>query len=106
LAGGKDDPSSRAGQVTTVNCQRCGESKPGLARAPFKNDIGQRVLSHICGDCWKEWLTHQTVLINHYGLDPREQKSREFLYEQIQAVLLGDGDAKTVDTTKKGEIEW
>jgi Fe-S cluster biosynthesis and repair protein YggX len=92
--------------VSKVECQRCAESKPALPRAPFKNDIGQRVLSHICQDCWKEWLTHQTVLINHYGLDPRDSKSREFLYEQIQAVLLGEGDAKSVDTAQKGEIQW
>ncbi len=77
-----------------------------MTRAPFKNDIGQRVLSHICADCWKEWLTHQTALINHYGLDPREAKSRDFLYEQIKAVLLGEGDAAGVDTTQEGEIKW
>lgn len=77
-----------------------------MKRAPFKNDIGERVFGHICAACWQDWLTHQTMLINHYGLDPREPKSREFLYEQIQAVLLGDGDAKAVDTTQKGEIEW
>jgi len=92
--------------VTTVECIRCGESKAAISRAPFKNDIGQRVHSHICADCWKEWLTHQTLLINHYGLDPRDSKSREFLYEQIETVLLGGGDGKPVDTTQKGEIDW
>jgi hypothetical protein len=45
-------------------------------------------------------------LINHYGLDPREAKSKEFLYGQIETVLLGDGEGKEVDTTQKGEIEW
>ena len=46
------------------------------------------------------------MLINHYGLDPREAKAREFLYEQIEQVLLGDGDGKDIDTSKKGSIAW
>ncbi len=90
----------------TVHCQRCGEEKPALEKAPFKSDLGDRVLGHICQECWKEWLVHQTLLINHYGLDPRNPEARQFLYAQVEEVLLGDGDAKQVDTSKKGEIEW
>jgi Fe-S cluster biosynthesis and repair protein YggX len=60
----------------------------------------------ICPSCWAAWLKHQTLLINHYGLDPREQKSRDFLYAQIDHALLGDGSAEQVDTTKEGTIEW
>lgn len=90
----------------TVHCQRCGEDKPALEKAPFKSDLGDRVIGHICQECWKEWLVHQTLLINHYGLDPRNPEARQFLYAQVEEVLLGDGDAKQVDTSKKGEIEW
>jgi Fe-S cluster biosynthesis and repair protein YggX len=60
----------------------------------------------ICADCWKDWLQHQTLLINHYGLDPREPKAREFLYAQIEQVLLDGGDGREIDTTKQGTIEW
>lgn len=88
-----------------MKCRRCGEGLR-LERAPFKNEIGERVLSEICQDCWKDWLQHQTLLINHYGLDPRDPKSREFLYSQVEKVLLGDGDAEQVDTSKQGSIEW
>ncbi len=88
-----------------IECRRCGEGPP-LSRPPFKNDLGQRVLAEICQDCWKEWLQHQTVLINHYGLDPRDQKSRDFLYSQVEEVLLGDGSAEQVDTSKQGTVEW
>lgn len=78
-----------------------------MEKAPFRNEIGERVLTDICQNCWKDWLLHQTALINHYGLDPRDAKSREFLYEQIKNVLLGDGgDAAAIDATKEGSIEW
>ena len=59
-----------------------------------------------CPDCWADWLQHQTLLINHFGLDPRDAKSKAFLYEQIENVLLGDGDGEHVDTSKQGTIKW
>jgi Fe-S cluster biosynthesis and repair protein YggX len=89
----------------TIECRRCGEG-PRLSRAPFRNEIGERILESICQNCWKDWLEHQTLLINHYGLDPRDAKARQFLYQQVQAVLLGDGDAEEVDTSKQGDIAW
>ncbi len=92
--------------MDTIECIRCREAKPRLARAPFKNELGERILAGICTDCWADWLQHQTLLINHYGLDPRDAKAREFLYGQVESVLLGGGEAEQVDTTKQGQIEW
>lgn len=90
----------------TIQCSRCGQSAAPLTKAPFRNELGERIQAEICAGCWQEWLQHQTLLINHYGLDPRDAKAREFLYAQIRAVLLGEGDAEEVDTTKQGSIEW
>jgi Fe-S cluster biosynthesis and repair protein YggX len=77
-----------------------------MERPPFKSALGDRIQAEICANCWKDWLKHQTLLINHYGLDPRDPKARAFLYEQIEQALLGGGDAEQVDTSKKGEIAW
>lgn len=90
----------------TIHCRRCGSDAPRLARPPFRNELGERIQAEICTSCWKEWLQHQTLLINHYGLDPREAKARQFLYQQIEQVLLGGGDAEQVDTSQQGTIEW
>ena len=90
----------------TMTCRRCGDDAIPLGKAPFRNELGERILAEICSACWQEWLQHQTLLINHYGLDPRDQKSRTFLYEQIENVLLGDGDGKEIDTSQQGSIEW
>ncbi|MEX0980255.1 MAG: oxidative damage protection protein [Gemmatimonadota bacterium] len=79
--------------MESIQCVRCGrEGVPPLARPPFRNALGERIHREICAECWGEWLEHQTLLINHYGLDPREQKAREFLYAQIEEVLLGGGE--------------
>ena len=90
----------------TIHCRRCGDNAPRLARPPFRNALGERIVGEICADCWKDWLKHQTLLINHYGLDPRDPKAREFLFEQIERVLLQGGDADQVDTSQQGTIEW
>lgn len=92
--------------METIECRRCQDQRPALAKPPFRNERGERVQREICRDCWSDWLEHQTLLINHYGLDPREPRSREFLYEQIDRVLLGDGEAEQVDTSKEGTIQW
>ncbi len=92
--------------METIHCIRCEQDAPALERPPFRTEIGERVVASICRNCWKDWLEHQTLLINHYGLDPRDRKAREFLYEQVENVLLKGGDAEQVDTSKEGEIEW
>ncbi|MCE2454525.1 MAG: oxidative damage protection protein [Gemmatimonadetes bacterium] len=90
----------------SVECRRCNAENPALPKPPFRSELGDRILGSICHLCWQEWLEHQTLLINHYGLDPRDRKSRDFLYGQIEDVLLGDGGGEEIDTSKKGSIEW
>ena len=92
--------------VETIECRRCGKGAPRLAKPPFRTELGERIQAAVCADCWKDWLQHQTLLINHYGLDPREPKARAFLYEQIEQVLLDGEGGKEIDTTKQGTIEW
>ena len=90
----------------TIQCARCGQDAPPLEKAPFRTDLGARIQAEICVNCWQEWLQHQTQLINHYGLDPRDAKARAFLYEQIEQVLLGDGEGKEIDTSQQGSVQW
>lgn len=92
--------------TTEIHCVRCDDARPRLAKPPFRNERGERIQKEICQICWGEWLQHQTLLINHYGLDPREPKAREFLYSQIDEVLLGDGEGHDIDTSKEGSIQW
>ena len=96
----------REAEVETIECKRCGPDKPKLARPPFRTELGDSIQERICSQCWADWLQHQTLLINHYGLDPRDAKAKEFLYGQIETVLLGGGEGEQVDTSKQGEIEW
>jgi Fe-S cluster biosynthesis and repair protein YggX len=95
-------------EAPTTDCTRCGKQSPALEKPPFRNPLGARILAEICLGCWAEWLQHQTILINHHGLDPREAESRAFLYGQIETVLLGgEHDPESeIDTSKKGTVDW
>lgn len=77
---------------------------PALERPPFRSELGERIRREVCARCWREWLRHQTLLINHFGLNPREPEAKEFLYGQVRAVLLGEGEVAEIDTSRKGTI--
>jgi len=93
--------------LDTIPCRRHpDEEGPALPKQPFKGELGERIHREICQRCWQEWLTHQTVLMNHYGLDPRDKKAKDFLYGQLRAVLFDEGERADVDTSKQGTIDW
>ena len=56
---------------------------------PFPNDLGLRACHEICGACWAEWIKTQQQLINHYGLNLREQQAKEFLFANMEQFLFG-----------------
>ena len=89
-----------------VSCVRCGQTRQGIDRPPFRNELGERVQNEICEVCWKEWLAYQTALINHYGLDVREREARDFLTQNLQAYLFRSGDAEEIDTSQQGNVSW
>jgi len=90
----------------TIQCRRCEKDNAPLPKAPFRSELGDRILAQVCSICWQDWLQHQTALINHYGLDPRDQKSKDFLYKQIEQVLFEGSGGKEIDTSMEGSIEW
>lgn len=92
--------------MSDITCVRCGETRAGLEKAPFRNPTGERIQAQVCQVCWKEWLGYQTALINHYGLDVREADAREFLMRNMDSYLFKTGDTENIDTTKQGSIEW
>jgi len=92
--------------MSDIQCVRCGQTRAGLEKAPFRNEMGARIQGQICQVCWKEWLGYQTALINHYGLDVREADAREFLTRNMQSYLFASGETENIDTTKQGTIEW
>jgi Fe-S cluster biosynthesis and repair protein YggX len=74
--------------MPNITCARCGQSGDQLPFRPFQNDIGLRAFEQICQNCWAEWLKTQQQLINHYGLNVRDAKSKEMLFTQMESFLF------------------
>lgn len=92
--------------MAELECERCGKTGEQLDRAPLRNELGERIHGAICRTCWDEWLRYQTALINHYGLDVRDQEAREFLTQNMEAYLFKTGDTEDIDTSQEGNISW
>jgi Fe-S cluster biosynthesis and repair protein YggX len=92
--------------MADVTCVRCGETRAGLAFAPFNNELGQRILGGVCRECWEIWLKRQTAIINHNGLNLRDPEARKYLAGQTEEFFFGSGQTEEVDTSKQGTVQW
>lgn len=78
--------------MTTVTCVRCGETRTRMPFQPFQNELGLRAYQEICNVCWGDWLKRQQQLINHYGLNLRDQRSKDLLFGQMEEFLFTKPD--------------
>ncbi|MBM4185941.1 MAG: oxidative damage protection protein [Gemmatimonadetes bacterium] len=73
--------------MADVTCVRCKQTRAPIPFKPFPNERGDRLLAEVCNICWGEWLKLQQQLINHYGLNLREQRAKDMLYAQLDQFL-------------------
>ncbi len=87
-----------------IKCVRCGQKLPGLEKAPFGGALGKKIHEQICQACWKAWLASQNQLINHYGLSTINPEHQQFLIQNMEGFLFGEGVQAQIDTTLQGKI--
>lgn len=89
-------------------CSRCkAAGRAPMGEAPFPNELGERIAGSICSVCWEEWKRRQMVIINHYGLNVREPKAREFLIANLRSYLFAEGEGGAeIDSTQEGSVDW
>ena len=63
----------------TVNCIVLGHEAEGLDLPPYPGELGQRIFENVSKEAWRQWLAHQTMLINENRLSPVDPKARAFL---------------------------
>ena len=77
-----------------VHCLKLGKEAEGLDYVPYPGELGQRVYDNISAQVWQQWVDHQTMLINEYRLTPVEPKARQFLEDEMEKFLFGEGSEK------------
>ena len=74
-----------------VNCIKLGREAEGLPAPPYPGNLGQRVFENVSKEAWKQWLQHQTMLLNEYRLTSIEPKDRKFLEGEMEKFFFGEG---------------
>lgn len=71
----------------TVFCRKFQKEMKGLDFAPMPGEAGNDIYQNISEQAWKDWQTHQTMLINEKHLNMMDPEARKFLKQQMDNFL-------------------
>lgn len=74
-----------------IFCQKLKKEAEGLPSLPYPGEIGKKIFEHISNEAWQGWIKHQTMLINEYRLNLTDSKARDFLKQEMEQYLFGEG---------------
>lgn len=89
----------------TIQCTKLGIETEGLDFPPYPGEIGKQIYEHISKKAWQMWLKHQTMLINEYRLNLLDAQAKNFLVEEMQKFLFGEGSDKPTGYVEPGKAE-
>ena len=87
-----------------VNCVKLGRELPGLERKPYPGQLGQQIYENVSQQAWDMLMQHSVILINHYGLSTVNPEHQQFLINNMESFLFGQGLQTRIDTTLQGTI--
>lgn len=77
--------------MAEVTCARCGQTREGLDRPPYPDELGRAIAEKICRSCWDECRNMQVMVINENRLDLSDPRAQEIL-EKATRDFLGLGE--------------
>jgi Fe-S cluster biosynthesis and repair protein YggX len=77
-----------------IFCTKLQKLAEGLDKLPYLNALGEKIYENISKEAWQQWLNHQTMLINEYRLSSIDPKARQFLIQELEKFLFGNGSEK------------
>ncbi len=73
----------------TVHCVLLKKELPALPMPPLPGELGVRIHQNVSADAWRQWLSHQTMLINEKRLSMGNAEHRKYLTEQVEKYFFG-----------------
>ena len=80
-----------------VQCRLLKKDLPGLDRAPYKNELGQRIYDEVSKEAWQQWLKDSVKFINTYRVDLASPEGQKFMLHQC-AVYFGLEEGEAAQT--------
>lgn len=77
-----------------VHCIIFDEDLPGLLFQTYPGDLGKRIYDNVSQKAWKDWMAHQTILINEHRLSPMDPEHRKFIEAEMEKYFFGGGSEK------------
>jgi Fe-S cluster biosynthesis and repair protein YggX len=77
----------------TVKCIKLGREAEGLDFQPYPGELGKKIFENVSKEAWRDWLNHQTMLMNEYRLNPLDPKARKFIEGEMEKYFFGEGSA-------------
>ncbi len=74
-----------------VQCVKLGKEADGLTYQVYPGELGKRIYENVSQEAWRQWLGHQTILINENRLSPIEPRARQFLEKEMEKFFFGEG---------------
>ncbi len=80
-----------------VHCRKLDKDLPGLARPPYKNELGRRIFEEVSKEAWDMWLKDSVKYINTYRLDLASPEGQKFMLDQC-AIYFGFQEGELAQT--------
>lgn len=80
-----------------VHCKKLGKDLPGLAKPPYKNDLGKRIFEEVSKEAWDMWIKDSVKFINTYRVDLTSADGQKFMFKQC-AIYFGFEDGEMAQT--------
>jgi Fe-S cluster biosynthesis and repair protein YggX len=84
-------PAVRAGkrrlamnEPRLVKCRKLGKELPGLAKPPYKNELGKRIYDEVSKEAWDMWIKDSVKYINTYRIDLTSAEGQKFMFDQAE----------------------
>lgn len=74
-----------------VKCVKFGKELPGLDRAPWRGELGQRIYENVSKEAWKMWIEYSKMIMNEYRLNPLDPQSQQVMEQQLEQFFFGEG---------------
>ena len=86
-----------------VDCIKLGRKAEGMAKLPFKGELGQRLFNQVSAEAWKAWLEHSKMLINEYRLDLTSESGQRLWMTECEKYFFGEGSAAPAEFVPRGD---
>ncbi len=85
-----------------VFCVKFQREMPGLEKAPWPGELGQRIYEHVSEEAWRMWEDRMRMILNEYRLMPFQKEAQDLMAQLMEEFFFGGGGSAPPDYTPPG----